>query len=110
MRGTTLTCYPCKGLGVVPDTREEIKQAREEIIKAREEIERETGRRNEHLPTELSKTQQTYRSAAEGRTSKKMQAAIASFCGDCALGDSEQCWFIKCPLAPFSPVAAEIDH
>lgn len=39
--GTTLTCYTCTGLGVVPDTREELKEARQEIRKAREEMEEE---------------------------------------------------------------------
>lgn len=40
-RGTTLTCYTCAGLGVIPDTREELKQARQEIGKVREEMEQE---------------------------------------------------------------------
>lgn len=39
--GTTLTCYDCGGLGVVPDTRETFKKAREEIGEAQEEIARE---------------------------------------------------------------------
>ena len=36
--GTTLTCYTCTGLGVVPDVREDFKEARLEIRKAQEEI------------------------------------------------------------------------
>ena len=40
-RGTTLTCYTCAGLGVIPDTREELRQAREEIGEARKEMARE---------------------------------------------------------------------
>ena len=40
-RGTTLTCYDCEGLGVVPDTRETFIRAREEIKEAQEEIVRE---------------------------------------------------------------------
>jgi len=40
-RGTTLTCYDCGGLGVIPDTRETFIRAREEIKEAREEIARE---------------------------------------------------------------------
>ena len=39
--GTTLTCYDCGGLGVVPDTRETFIRAREEIKQAQEEIARE---------------------------------------------------------------------
>ena len=41
--GTTLTCYDCGGLGIVPDTRETFIRAREEIKEAQEEIARETG-------------------------------------------------------------------
>jgi DnaJ-class molecular chaperone len=41
-RGTTLTCYTCAGLGVVPDTREELKKARQEIRKAWAEMEKES--------------------------------------------------------------------
>lgn len=40
-RGTTLTCYTCAGLGVIPDTREELRQARQEIRKVQEEMEEE---------------------------------------------------------------------
>ncbi len=40
-RGTTLTCYTCAGLGVVPDMREELKEARQKIRKGREEMEEE---------------------------------------------------------------------
>jgi len=40
-RGTTLTCYTCAGLGVIPDTREELRQARQEIRKAQGEMEEE---------------------------------------------------------------------
>jgi len=40
-RGTTLTCYTCTGLGVVPDIRKDLKEAREQIRKAREEMEEE---------------------------------------------------------------------
>lgn len=48
--GTTLTCFSCGGLGVVPDTREEFKQAREEIRKAQEEIEIERPARQRPEP------------------------------------------------------------
>jgi len=41
--GTTLTCYDCGGLGIVPDTRETFIRAREEIKEAQEEIAREIG-------------------------------------------------------------------
>ncbi len=40
-RGTTLTCYTCTGLGVVPDTRQELQEVRQELRKAREEMENE---------------------------------------------------------------------
>ena len=40
-RGTTLTCYDCAGLGVIPDTRETFRMAREEIGEAQEEMARE---------------------------------------------------------------------
>lgn len=40
-RGTTLTCYTCAGLGVIPDTRQELRQARQEIKKIQEEMEEE---------------------------------------------------------------------
>lgn len=40
-RGTTLTCYTCAGLGVIPDTREELKAARQEIRKVQGEMEEE---------------------------------------------------------------------
>ena len=39
--GTTLTCYTCTGTGVVPDVREELKQARNAIGKAWAMIEQE---------------------------------------------------------------------
>jgi len=37
-RGTSLTCYTCAGLGVIPDTREELKAARQEIRKVQVEM------------------------------------------------------------------------
>ncbi|MDP1760106.1 MAG: hypothetical protein Q8L01_01455 [Candidatus Woesebacteria bacterium] len=40
-RGTTLTCYTCAGLGVIPDTREELRRARQEIRKVQGEMEEE---------------------------------------------------------------------
>jgi len=39
--GTTLTCYTCTGVGVVPDVREELRQARKEIGKVRAMMEGE---------------------------------------------------------------------
>jgi DnaJ-class molecular chaperone len=39
--GTTLTCYACAGVGVVPDAREELREARREIRKAQQQIEEE---------------------------------------------------------------------
>lgn len=39
--GTTLTCYTCTGLSVVPDIRKELAEAREAIRKVREEMEEE---------------------------------------------------------------------
>jgi len=39
--GTTLTCYNCTGLGVIPDSREELMEARREISKARKMMEEE---------------------------------------------------------------------
>jgi len=39
--GTTLTCYGCAGLGVIPDTREELRRARKEIRKIHEEMDEE---------------------------------------------------------------------
>lgn len=42
-KGTTLSCYDCGGLGVVPDTRETFRKAREEIGEAQEEMARERG-------------------------------------------------------------------
>ena len=39
--GTTLTCYSCSGLGVVPDMREELQQARQEIAHGRALMEEE---------------------------------------------------------------------
>ena len=40
-RGTTLTCWTCGGLGIVPDRHEEFKEAKKEIEKARREMEEE---------------------------------------------------------------------
>lgn len=39
--GTTLTCYDCGGVGVVADTREDIKKARSEIREIQKEMEEE---------------------------------------------------------------------
>ena len=36
--GTTLTCYTCAGLGIIPDTRPELRQARQEIRKIQAEM------------------------------------------------------------------------
>lgn len=44
-RGTTLTCYTCRGIGVVPDAREDLKEARQEISSVREEM----GKERSHL-------------------------------------------------------------
>lgn len=38
--GTTLTCYTCIGLGIVPDIRKDLQAAREAIRKVRVEIEK----------------------------------------------------------------------
>ncbi|MBU4016261.1 hypothetical protein KJ980_06710 [Patescibacteria group bacterium] len=40
-RGTTLTCYTCAGLGVLPDTREELRKAHQEIRKFQAEMDKE---------------------------------------------------------------------
>ena len=37
-RGTILTCYTCRGLGVVPDVQEEFREARQEIRRIQAEI------------------------------------------------------------------------
>ncbi|HVB60566.1 MAG TPA: hypothetical protein VNE61_05155 [Ktedonobacteraceae bacterium] len=42
--GTTLTCYTCAGKGVVPDIRQELREARAEIRKVRAEMEKERAR------------------------------------------------------------------
>ena len=49
-RGTTLTCYTCAGLGVIPDTREELRQARQEIRKIHEDMEEERAQLREKQP------------------------------------------------------------
>ncbi len=43
-RGTTLTCYTCAGLGVIPDVQKELKDARQEIRNVREKMEEERAR------------------------------------------------------------------
>lgn len=39
--GTTLTCFECRGIGVVPDTREDIEKARSEIREIKKEMAQE---------------------------------------------------------------------
>ena len=66
-KGTTLTCYSCAGLGVIPDTRQELRQARQEIRKIQEEMEEER--------TELTGRQPKVNRKA-GRRKRQMQKLV----------------------------------
>ena len=50
-RGTTLTCYTCRGIGVVPDAREELKDVRQQVSSALEELGKERARVKTVRPT-----------------------------------------------------------
>ena len=63
-RGTTLTCYTCGGLGVLPDTREEVRRARREIRDAREEMARERPARQRPEPHPPASSREASRAGA----------------------------------------------
>ena len=71
-RGTTLTCYTCAGLGVIPDPREELRQARQEIRKIQGEMGEERTQLTEKQPK------------ASRKANHRQQQVETRFCQSCA--------------------------
>lgn len=90
-RGTTLTCYSCAGFGVIPDTREELRQARQEIRKIHEEMEEERAQLTGTQPKvdrKASRRKQRVRELVDKDMEEDLQTAQDSehtrFCQSCA--------------------------
>ena len=90
-RGTALTCYACAGLGVVPDMREELRQARQEIKKVRGEMEEErtelTGRQPK-VDRKAGRCKQWLRELVDENIEENLQiqekTKSVRFCQSCA--------------------------
>lgn len=72
-RGTSLTCYTCAGLGVIPDTREELRQARQEIRKVQVEMEEEKVELTGRQPRDTSRYPSGYRKVDRKPNRRKRQ-------------------------------------
>ncbi len=90
-RGTSLTCYSCAGLGVIPDTREELKAARQEIRKVQGEMEEERAELTGKQPKVDRKANRRKRQSKEfmnGDIEEDLQITQESeggrFCQSCA--------------------------
>lgn len=89
-RGTSLTCYTCAGLGVIPDTREELRQARQEIRKIQEEMKEEKAQLTEKQPVigrKISRRKQKLKELIDEDTeedSQTWESEKSKFCQSCA--------------------------
>ena len=96
-RGTTLNCYTCAGLGVVPDTRQELRQARQEIRRIQEEmgeertefrgrqpkVNRKAGRRRRQMQELVDKdTEENWQEDQENEGGRFCQACAKSAKGN----------------------------
>jgi len=83
-RGTTLTCWTCGGLGVVPDTSEEFEKAKKEIEKARREMEEERQEFTERTQQERKFKRKKTEINTEVNTNESEALTGKIFCQCCA--------------------------
>lgn len=85
--GTTLFCYYCSGLGVIPDTQEEIKKARREIVRIQEEM----GKEKQELYQKINKTSETRKTMVKKENFKNVY-----FCQNCGKEKPQEAVYKVC--------------